>query len=148
MFVLDEVAQLRVMNAQAAGATDVNSSIIDTQAYEADSFLFTALFGTLTAGQVTSLRAQQGAAANGSDMADITGSSTGPLGDGNSNAVLALEVFRPTARYLRCVVKRATQNAVIDGVVCTIARPRAIPVTQPATVIASKTVNFAAAGTA
>lgn len=128
----------RVINATAAGTTAVNGAVIDMQDFE--TVTFEASFGTLTATQVTGLKAQAGTASDGSDMADITGASVGPLADGDGNKMLVLEVVRPQKRYVRCVVTRGTANAVIDGVVAVQRGPKKLPVTQDATTVsASKT---------
>ncbi len=147
-YALEELQLLRVVNSTAAGETNVNGSVIDMQALGADSVTFVAQFGALTSTQVTELKAQMGSAADGSDMADIAGSHTGPLADADSNDVLALEVVRPTLRYVRCVVVRGTANAAIDSVLAILAMPRQKPVTQPATVIASQTILSPQLGTA
>ena len=59
----------RVLNAVAAGVTNQNGSVIDMSGFEGVQFI--ALFGALTASQVTSLKVQQGNLADGSDMADL-----------------------------------------------------------------------------
>jgi hypothetical protein len=106
----------RPVNATAAGTTAINGTGTDMQDFE--GVVFTASMGALTAGQVTSLKAQGSNDNGGSDpYADITGAATGNAADGDSNRVLVLEVIRPQKRWIRCVVNRATQNAVIDGVV-------------------------------
>ena len=52
-----EQKMIRVSNAVAAGTTDVNCTGVDTANFE--SVEFVAAFGTLTATQVTQLKAQQ-----------------------------------------------------------------------------------------
>lgn len=108
------IAGERSLNAVAAGITDQNGVAVDMT--DADGVLFIALFGTLTATQVTLIKAQQGALSDGSDAVDITGAATLALADGDSNKALILDVLRPSQRYVRCVVDRGTANAVIDGV--------------------------------
>lgn len=105
----------RPINATAAGTSAVNGSTVDMTGF--DSVLFIAAIGTLTATQVTSLKAQGGAASNGSDAADITGANTSAMADGDSNKLLVLDVVRPQFRYVRPVVVRGTANAVVDGCV-------------------------------
>ncbi len=106
---------VRVVNATAAGTTAINGTHVDMQGW--DNVVFVALMGALTASQVTSLKAQNGALANDSDQADITGAITPAAADTDSNKALVLEVVRPLLRYVRPVVNRATANAVIDGVI-------------------------------
>lgn len=129
--ILRQVDVRRAMNAQAAGATNVNGLVIDTLGY--DTVAFVGLFGALTATQVTGLKVQEGNAADGSDMADLAGSAVGPMADADSNKVLAEEVYRPRKRYVRCVVTRKAANAVIDGVLALLAGGEATPPDQDAT---------------
>jgi hypothetical protein len=145
-FETNKVKTIRVLNAVAAGTTDQNSSVVDTAGYEAVRFV--ALFGALTASQVTSVKVQQGALSDGSDMADLEGTSTGPLADADSNKALIVEVVRPRERYVRLVVDRGTANAVIDGVIAELYQPRVMPITQDTTVSAAEKHASPAEGTA
>lgn len=136
---------IRVMNAVAAGTTDQNSSAVDTLGF--GGVRFVALFGTLTATQVTSIKAQY--SDDGStNWTDVAGSTVGPLADADSNDMLVLDIYRPKQRYVRCVVDRGTANAVIDGVIAELYLPGDAPVTKDATVIAQEVHNAPAAGTA
>lgn len=105
----------RVLNAVAAGTTAQNGSVIDMQGF--DGVVFVAAVGALTATQVTSLKAQDGAVSNLSDASDLAGSLVGPLADADGNKLLVLDVYRPQKRYIRPVLNRATANAVIDGII-------------------------------
>lgn len=129
--ILRQVDVRRAMNAQAAGATNVNGTVIDMTGY--DTIVFVGLFGALTATQVTGLKVQEGDAADGSDMADLAGSAVGPMADADGNKLLAEEVYRPRKRYVRCVVTRKTANAVVDGVVALLAGGEATPPAQHST---------------
>jgi hypothetical protein len=122
----------RVMNAVAAGTTDQNSSVVDMQNWE--GVLFIAFFGTLTATQVTLLKAQQGEQADGSDMADLAGTATPALADADSNKCLALDIKNPRERYVRAVIDRGTANAVIDGMVAIQYGPRKAPTSHDSSV--------------
>lgn len=138
----------RVINATAAGTTDITSSAVDMGADGGyDGVLFIALFGTLTATQVTKLKAQQSSDDAAADAyADLEGSSTGPLADADSNKMLALDV-KPTERYVKCVVDRGNANAVIDGVIAIQYRGNG-PTSHDAALIAIKRLNQPAEGTA
>lgn len=136
----------RVLNAVAAGVTAQNGSVIDMADYEGVVFL--AAFGTLSATQVTSLKAQQGDQSNLSDAADLAGTLTGPMADADSNKTLVLDINKPVKRYIRVVVNRATANAVIDGVIAVQYSPKKKPTTNDATTTsATKAVVSPAAGT-
>lgn len=130
----DCVKTVRVSNAVAAGTTDSNGTGVDMTGY--DAVRFVALLGTLTATQVTSLKAQQSDDDGSSDAySDIEGSSSDPMDDADDNDMLITDIIRPTKQYVRPVVERATANAVIDGVIAELYRAREEPITQDATVI-------------
>jgi|GEM_PF-887794 len=111
-----DVSFVRVVNATAAGVTLVTGTHVDSSMFDGVLFLFA--LGALTAGQATSVKVQGGALVNDSDMADLLGSAGGPIAiaDGDSNKMIAIDVAMPTFRYLRPLILRATQNAVVDGV--------------------------------
>jgi len=137
----------RVMNAVAAGTTDQNSASVDMADFE--GVIFLAAFGTLTATQVTSLKAQQSSDDGSSDaFADLEGTSVGPLADADGNKMLALDVYRPRERYVRATIDRGTANAVIDGIVAIQYGARKAPVTHSTTVSASEVSVSPAEGTA
>jgi len=139
----------RVMNAVAAGTSDQTSSAVDMQlggTFHEVTFL--ALFGTLTASQVTSIRVQQSDDDGSADAyGDIEGTASSALADADSNKMLAVTV-RPSKRYVKCIVDRLTANAVIDGVIAIKKYADEIPVTQPATIISWETHDYPAEGTA
>ena len=136
----------RVLNAVAAGTTDQNGSTIDMQGW--DGVVFLVAFGTITAGAVTSIKAQQGAASDLSDAADLEGTGV-PVADTDDNKVAALDIVRPRERYVRVVVDRGTQNAVIDGAIAIQYRGRKAPTTHDtSTVVTPETHASPAEGTA
>jgi hypothetical protein len=55
----------------AAGTTDINGATLDMQGFE--GVLIKVVFGAITAGAVTSIKAQQGAQSDLSDAADLEG---------------------------------------------------------------------------
>src|SRR5512137_2383079 len=122
----------RVLNGVAAGTTEQTGSVVDMQGFEGVQFV--ALFGALTATQVTSLKVQQGSLGDGSDMADLAGSLHTALADADGNKCLVTDLFRPQKRYVRCVVERGTANAVIDGTIALLYGPRVEPVAKDVTV--------------
>lgn len=128
MDLLSDCKITRAVAATAAGATDVTGSTIDMAGYT--SVLFVLDVGTLTATQVTSMRGQQGALADASDMADLAGTICGPVADADGQKYLALNVIKPAERYVRVIVDRATANAVLNGGVAILYGPRSGAVTQ------------------
>lgn len=93
-----------------AGTTDINGTILDMQGFE--GALIKVVMGAITAGAATSIKAQQGAASDLSDAADLE--NTGQvIADSDDNKTFYIDLFRPMERYVRLVVDRATQNAVV-----------------------------------
>lgn len=132
--------------ATAAGTTAVNGATIDMAGYEGVLFIVT--FGTLTATQVTSIKAQQDTDSGAGTMADLLGTKTANLGDSDSGKALALDVFRPAERYVRVVVNRGTANAVIERGIAILYGGSTRPATNPATIIAMETHVSPIEGTA
>jgi hypothetical protein len=97
-----------------AGTTAVNGTHVDMLGW--DGVVFVAVFGTLTATQVTALKAQNGDLANDTDMVDITGAASAALADGDGGKAIVLDVYRAQHRYVRPVVTRGTANAVVQAV--------------------------------
>lgn len=97
-----------------AATTDINGAIVDTQDGRAVQAIV--VMGTITSGAVTSLKWQQGATSNLSDAADLEGSAQ-TIADTRSNKVFYSDLVRPTERYVRLVIDRGTQNAVVAGAV-------------------------------
>ncbi|OHB68812.1 MAG: hypothetical protein A2V70_11345 [Planctomycetes bacterium RBG_13_63_9] len=136
----------RVINATAAGTSDVNGSTIDMKGY--DSVVFIVGFGEITATAVTSIKAQQGAASNMSDAADLLGTAIS-VADDDDDQIVALEVVKPQERYVRVVVDRGTANAVIDFGIALQHAAQTEPVTHdPTTVIGSECHHAPSEGTA
>lgn len=137
----------RVMNAVAAGTDDTqSSSVIDMKGFDAVTFIVG--FGALTATAVTTVKAQQGAASNLSDAADLLGSAVS-VADDDDNQVVVLEINHPRERYVRVQVVRATANAVIDFGIAIQTAAKSEPVTHDsATVVSSELHHAPAEGTA
>ena len=134
--LLTDLLVTRVSNAVAAGLTAVNCTSVDMAGF--DSVTFVACLGTLTATQVTSAKLQH--SDDNSSFSDVTSGATANMADADSNKLLIASYKRPTKRYVRLVVSRATANAVIDSVVAYQYRARTRPVTQSSTISATITV--------
>lgn len=138
--VAKDVYAERAMNAQAAGTGDtLNGNIHDTK--DKESIAFIAAFGAIVSGAVTTFKLQQGDAANGSDMADVTGASIS-VADTDDNKLQILELIQPQKRYVRSVVVRATQNATVDSIIAVLTGSKVRPVTQNSTYVANTTQVF------
>lgn len=141
-----DVCLTRVLNAVAAGVTVQNGATVDMLGF--DGVMFVASLGALTATQTTSLKAQHGDLANGTDGADLAGSGTGNMPDAASNKVLICDVFNPQKRYVRPVLVRGVANAVIDGIIAIQYKAGKAPTVQDVSVALSKLVVGPAAGVA
>ena len=140
----------RVMNAIVAGTSDQNGTGVDLSADGGyDGVLFIASFGTLTAGQVTKLKAQVSSDDGSADAySDVASSLSASLADGDSNKIALLDVYHPVKKWVRPVVDRGTQNAVIDGIIALPYRGKAPAISAHSTVALTKTVIQQAEGTA
>ena len=143
-----ETKVTRVMNAVAAGTTDQTGSSVDMQGFE--GVMFVAALGTLTATQVTELKAQQSSDDGSVDtFADLTGTKTTAMSDDDDNQVIVLDIYKPVERYVRPILLRETANAVIDGIIAIQYRPKKKPTTHCATTVqATETHVSPAEGTA
>lgn len=145
MNLAHNVSVSRPMTAQAAGTSTVNGAVVDMQGW--DGVLFVALVGAIVSGAVTSLKAQQGAASDASDAADLAGTAVA-IPDTGDDKVAVLDIYRPQERYVRPVVVRGTQNATVDGVIAIRYKGRKAPSALDATVIAAEMHQSPAEGTA
>ena len=123
--ISNQIKTTRVMNAVAAGTSDQNSSSVNMSNFE--GVRFTTAFGTITAGAATSVRVQQ--SADNSNWDDLLGSDI-TVADDDDNQVVVIDIWRPIDRYVRVTVKRATQNAVIDGILAYQYGPLKLPTTH------------------
>jgi hypothetical protein len=94
----------------AAAATDLEGTILDMQGF--DGVLTVVRFGAITSGAATSIKMQQGAVAAMSDAADLLGTSQ-TIADTDDGKTFYIDLYKPTERYVRLYVDRATQDAVI-----------------------------------
>ena len=129
----------RVSNAVGAGTTEIDSAVINMSDFE--GVAFSVAFGTITSGAATTVKLQQGTLANAGDMADILGSHITVL-DTEDNTLVLTDLYQPDpalGAYVRCVVTRATQNAVVDGITAIQYSPRVKPTVQDATTVSHTT---------
>lgn len=115
----------------AAGTTDISGATLDMQGYE--GVLIAVTMGAITGGAVTSIKAQQGAAANMSDAADLAGTAQ-TIADTDDDKTFYIDLYRPTERYVRVFVDRGTQNAVVASATYIQYGARVVPVTHGANV--------------
>lgn len=141
----DRVKTIRVSNAVSVGTSTVNGSTVDMAGYEGVRFIV--LYGAITDG-TPNLKAQQGAASDLSDAADLLGTDVA-VADADDNKCAILDVYAPQERYVRAaVVRGGVTGCVIDGILAELYGPRVKPVTQDSTVAAAEKHVSPAEGTA
>ena len=146
MDLVNNAKWTRVSNAVAAGTTDVNSTGVDMNGY--DDVTFVVDFGAITATAVTSVKAQQSDDDAVADAySDLEGTSVS-VADDDDAGIVVLQVHKPLKRYVRCVIDRGTENAVIDTAVAVQSMAHEEPVTQDSTVVGSEYHVSPAEGTA
>lgn len=129
--LLKEAKVTRVSASAAAGQTDVTSSAIDTKGFE--GCLFVVAMGSIAGGAVTSAYVAQCDTSGGS-YTELDGTRL-TIADDDDGKLVLLDVKQPTERYLKCVVDRATQDAVVDGIIAVQYGAAAVPTTHDATTV-------------
>lgn len=110
-----------------AGTTAIESVILDMSSYV--GVLFMVIWGVITAGAVTSIKARQSDNSDMSSAEDLEGTSQ-TIADTADGSVSYLDLKAPTKRYVQLYISRATQNAVVAGAVALQYGPRFAPVTH------------------
>lgn len=120
--------------AVAAGTTDVTPSAgIDMQGFL--GCLFLVAFGTITSGAVTSIKVQQSSDDGVADDYTDLASTSVSVADTDDNKIFYLDIYRPTKRYLKLIVDRGTQNAVVDGITAIQYGPSKQPTTHDSSTV-------------
>jgi len=96
--------------AGVAATTDINGATLDMLGFE--RVLMIVSFGVITGSAVTSIKVQQGAASDLSDAADLVGTGQ-TIADSDDEKTFYIDLIKPRERYVRLVVDRGTQNAVV-----------------------------------
>lgn len=112
----------------AAGTTDINGAALDMQGFGA--VLMVVTFGAITTNAVTSIKAQQGLVSNLSDAADLVGTAQ-TVADDDDEKTFYIDLIRPQERYVRLLVDRGTQNAVVASAYYIQYNPDNKPTVQP-----------------
>lgn len=138
---------VRHSNAVAAGSSVVTPSAgVDTQGYDEITFLVPV--GTITAGAVSSIELHYSDDDGVADAYSAVLGTNVAIADDADNKIAVVSVVRPAKRYVKCIVNRATQNLVLDGIIAILSQPKAAPVTQGSTIIAPELHIAPAEGTA
>jgi hypothetical protein len=89
------------------GSADRNGATLDMQGFEGVLIVFK--FGDIASGATTSVKAQQGAASNLSDAADLEGTGITVAAD-DDNQIFVIDLYKPQERYIRGVVDKDASN--------------------------------------
>jgi hypothetical protein len=116
--------------AGAANTTDINGTTLDMQGF--DGVMVIVRMGTITANAVTSIKMQQDTDSGAGTMADLLGTSI-TVADDDDDQVFVIDLYKPRERYVRVVVDRGTQNAVVASAEYILYGPRNIPTTMNVT---------------
>ena len=108
-----KVSQVITPTAGAAGTDDINGTTLDMSGFEGVTFIVT--MGAITSGAVTSAKVQQDSDSAMGTAADLLGTGL-TIADTDDEDVFVLDVYKPAERYVRLVIDRGTQNAVVSAV--------------------------------
>lgn len=117
--------------AGAAGASAINGATVDMLGYA--GVLITVTFGAIVTGAVTSVKVQQDNDPAMGTAADLLGSGQTVL-DSADDTLVMIDIAKPTKRYIRLVVSRATQNATVGAANYLLYGGRTRPATQTAAI--------------
>ena len=137
----------RHSNAVAAGTTVITpSAAIDMAGYESVTFLVP--FGAISAGAVTSIEVHCSSDNGVVDTFTALVGSKVVVTDADDNKVASIDVIRPPERYVKCIVNRATANAVVDAIIAIQTGANLLPVTAEATTVGNEVHQAPAEGAA
>lgn len=129
----------------AAGTTAINGATLDMSGWE--GVLMVVNMGAITASAVTSINAAQSAASNFAGDADLLGSGQSIADDDDENTYY-IDVYKPSDRYVRLEVARATANAVVSSATYIQYGPRTKPNATHGSAVAGESHVSPAEGTA
>jgi hypothetical protein len=139
-----KIVQAATVTAGASGTADVTSDAVDMAGF--DSCCFIVPIGGVTASAVTSIKVQQCDTSGGS-YADLEGTAQ-TVADTHDNKTFYVDIFRPREQFLKLVVDRGTQNAVVGPIIAIKYNCANRPVTQGTNVQGGEAFNWPAEGTA
>jgi len=98
----------------ASGTATRNGAVFDMQGFE--GVMMVVKFATIAASATTSIKAQQGAASDLSDAADLEGTKI-PVADDDDNQIFIIDLYRPQERYVRVVVSKDGSHAAAEDAI-------------------------------
>lgn len=98
----------------ASANSDRNGATLDMAGW--DGVLMVVKFAVIAAGAVTTIKAQQGAASNLSDAADLEGTGQSVAAD-DDNEIYYIDLYQPQEQYVRLVIDKDGTNATAESAV-------------------------------
>ena len=114
-------------SARAAGQTAINGAMVDMQGHE--GVVAVVEMGTIASTAVTSIKWQQSDTTTSADFSDLERTGLA-IADDADDEIFVSELYKPTKRYVRIVVARATANAALRAATYVQYKPRVAPVSQ------------------
>lgn len=105
---LTDYTKLSVGLAYATGTADREGAVLDMKGW--DGVLIICQLAVIATGGTNSVKAQQGALSNGTDMADLAGTKQ-VIADDDDGEVVYIDVYQPRERYVRAYFDKDTSNA-------------------------------------
>ena len=140
-----KITQAITVTNGAAGTSDINGVTLDMSGW--DGVLMLCTFGAITSGAVTSIKAQQDTASGMGTAADLAGTAQ-TIGDTDDEKTFYIDLYRPAERYVRLVVDRGTQNAVVSDAIYIQYKGTSLPVASHGSNVSGETWISPAEGTA
>lgn len=144
--LLQEVKTTRVSNAVAAGTSTINATGVSQVGFK--HIQFEVHFGTITTNAVTSVEIHESSDDGSTDAYTAVADSNVSVADDKDNKIVIIELLDTQEKWYRVVVNRATQNAVVDTIVCHQSGATAVPITDSSTTLGNLQLQSAIAGTA
>lgn len=110
---LTDYTKLSVGLAYGTGTADREGALVDMKGW--DGVLIIAQFAEVATGGANSIKAQQGALSNGTDMADLLGTAQ-TIPDTFDGKIAYIDVYQPSERYVRVFVDKDTSNVCAETV--------------------------------
>lgn len=134
----DEIKIINVSTAAVAGTSTITTSVVDMQGYDACRFI--AVTGDATSGTVLTLTLKSNTANSTSSptpTTEVSSTVTSLTATDCDEKILITDVIKPGGRYVFATLARATQNCVVNTILCELYRSKVKPVSADATVVAS-----------
>lgn len=125
--ILKDMKITRVNNAAAAAQTELDSSCVDMAGF--DSVLFVIALGTVTDASVMTMTIKSNPT-NSNSGGTTEKAGTAVTASTSSNKTMAVEVHKPSQRFVYCAFTRTAQNAAVDAIYAIQFNAKSVPQTH------------------